>query len=36
MEIIVNKKNKEVKILERQADKLLVVVDDKKYQTHNC
>ncbi|MCK4698926.1 MAG: acetyl-CoA carboxylase biotin carboxyl carrier protein subunit [Bacteroidales bacterium] len=31
MEIIVNKKNKEVKILERQANKLLVVVDNKKY-----
>lgn len=31
MEIIVNKKNKEVKILEQQANKLLVVVDNKKY-----
>ena len=31
MEIIVNKKNKEVKIFERQANKLLVVVDNKKY-----
>ncbi len=31
MEIIVNKKNKEVKILERQANKLLVIVDNKKY-----
>ncbi len=31
MEIIVNKKNKEVKILERQANNLLVIVDNKKY-----
>ena len=31
MEIIVNKKNKEVQILERHANKLLVVVDNKKY-----
>lgn len=31
MEIIVNKKNKEVKILEQHANKLLVVVDNKKY-----
>jgi len=31
MEIIVNKKNKEVKILERQENKLLVVVNNKKY-----
>jgi len=31
MEIIVNKRNKEVKILERQENKLLVVVNNKKY-----
>lgn len=31
MEIIVNKQIKEVKILERQANKLLVIVDNKKY-----
>jgi len=31
MEIIVNKQNKEVEILERQSNKLLVVVDNKKY-----
>jgi len=31
MEIIVNNKNKEVEILERQANKLLVLVDNKKY-----
>jgi len=31
MEIIVNNKNKEVEILERQANKLLVFVDNKKY-----
>ena len=31
MEIIVNKQKKEVKILERHANNLLVVVDNKKY-----
>lgn len=31
MEVIVNKKNKEVKILDRDVNKLLVAIDDKKY-----